>query len=430
MNRPRLLVLSQALPFPKSSGQSLRIHYMLAALGERFHTTFGTVAPLSQHAEVKRKLAEVCDDSAILPALYPESRLARLPHQARALAYQARTGLRRSNYVIAELEFTPARVEKLLGMAAVPYDAVLYEYWHHAESVSVFRQRGVPTVLDMHNVLWQAYDAEMKLDPWIPAFWRDRLVRLYREREEAAWQNFDGLIAINREEYEHTRASVAASKRLFYTPMGVELEHWPYGWKPSNPPRVAYYGGMGAKRNQEGALRVLRAVMPEVWKRFPQAEYWIIGSHPPESIKALTANPLIKVTGFVKELPPLLGTMNALVCPFDGTYGFRSRMVEVLACGVPSVCTPDAVAGMELVERRAVRPAVTDAELADETVKLLMDPADSEHQSSHGRRTVEELFSYQNTYERLANDMSQWLVETRRHRQNKESLGEVGCRIA
>ena len=101
--------------------------------------------------------------------------------------------------------------------------------------------------------------------------------------------------------------------------------------------------------------------------------------------------------------------MSVVVCPFDGTYGFRSRMVEVLAIGVPSVCTPDAVAGMELVERSAVLPAVsdgtgpTDPPAADQR-------AASEHQSLHGRRTVEELFSFQNTYQRFACDLAGWLA--------------------
>jgi polysaccharide biosynthesis protein PslH len=422
MTRPRLLVLSHAHPFPMSSGQALRISYMLAGLRERFHLTFGTVAADGERVEVERKLRELCDEAAVLPALYPASRGARIPHQLRGLIYQARTGLRRSNHVISEIELTPERVDAIAGSAA--FDAVLYEYWHAAPSLSVFRKRGIPSILDMHNVLWQAYDAEMKLEPGIPDFLRNRLVNQYRTREESAWREFDALVAINRDEFDYTRSAVPASKQVFYTPMGVKLEEWPYGWKPAKGPRVAYYGGMGAKRNQEGALRVLRCVMPAVWQRFPEAEFWIVGGNPPESIRALTSNPLVKVSGFVKDLPPLLGTMSVVVCPFDGTYGFRSRMVEVLAIGVPSVCTPDAVAGMELVERKAVLPAVSDEQLAGQTLQLLNGEAASEHQSLHGRRTVEELFSFQNTYERFAGDLAGWLAG------RKESRREVGCRIA
>jgi polysaccharide biosynthesis protein PslH len=423
MTRPRLLVLSHAHPFPMSSGQALRISYMLAGLRERFHLTFGTIAADGERAEVERKLRELCDEAVVLPALYPASRAARIPHQLRGLIYQARTGLRRSNHVISEIELTPERVDAIAGSAA--FDAVLYEYWHAAKSLSVFRKRGIPSILDMHNVLWQAYGAEMKLERGIPAFLRNRLVNQYRTREEAAWRDFDALVAINRDEFDYTRSAVQASKQVFYAPMGVKLEDWPYVWKPAKGPRVAYYGGMGAKRNQEGALRVLRCVMPAVWQRFPEAEFWIVGGNPPESIRALTGNPLVKVSGFVKDLPPLLGTMSAVVCPFDGTYGFRSRMVEVLAIGVPSVCTPDAVAGMELVERKAVLAAVTDEELASQTMQLLSSAAASEPQSLHGRRTVEELFSFQNTYERFAGELAGWLAERK-----EESRREVGCRIA
>jgi glycosyltransferase involved in cell wall biosynthesis len=420
MNRSRLLVVSHALPFPKSTGQSQRVHYMLTALRERFHVTFATAGPAGRSGEIRNKLHETCDNAVVLPTLYPRWRPARVPHQIRSLVYQARTGLRHSNYVISRIELTPERLREVAVRGE--FDAVLYEYWHAAPSLRVFRERGIPTLLDMHNILWRAYDAELKLKRSMPGWLRKRLVRMYREREEAAWREFDALIAINRDELDYVRAVVPAQP-VFYGPMGIELSEWPYAWRPPDRPRVAYYGGMSTKRNQEGALSVLREVMPSVWRRFPQAEFWIIGVGPPASIRALASNPLIKVTGFVKDLAPLMATMSVVLCPFDGAYGFRSRMVEVLAVGVPSVCTPSAVAGMELVERRAVLTAETGEALAVQTLRLLENPVISENLSRHGRRTVEELFSYRNTYQRLALEMTRWLAG------REESHGEVGCHI-
>jgi len=48
----------------------------------------------------------------------------------------------------------------------------------------------------------------------------------------------------------------------------------------------------------------------------------------------------------------VLKTITVLLCPFTGTYGFRSRVIEAMALGIPVVATPDAVHGMDLTIRK------------------------------------------------------------------------------
>lgn len=407
MTRPRLLVVSHVLPFHGSSGQSQRVAYTLRAARQRFHVSFLTYAPRAERSVVQDRLAEYCDEAIVLPSLVEESRTGRLIHRTLAGAYAAMTGLKSSNYLVGKLELSPRRLAAYARKDR--YDLVLFEYWHTWQLAKVFRDQGIPTVLDTHNVLWRAYERQLLAKPG--AVW-DRnhqwRLRKYRDAEERAWRQYDGLIAINREEFEELQA-VATEQRVFYAPMGIDLARWPYCWAPRSPRRIAYYGGLGSPHNQRAALSCLQQVMPAVWARFPDAEFWIVGSSPPASLKSLESDPRVHVTGFVEDACELLGTMSVVLCPWTGRYGFRSRVVEILAAGPPLVVSRDGVAGMDLTESDGLGIVDNLEAMTRETLELLADPERAGERSRLARSRCDELYDLHHTYDRMLDELCEWI---------------------
>lgn len=412
--RRRILVLSHVLPFPRHAGQHLRVHYTLRALRERFHVAFATFARGdSERARVERELSLHCDEPIVLESIAGRSPWARLRHKAAGLAYAARTGLKEANYAIGKLEFAPARLERE-GLAETGrFDLVLFEYWHAHEASAMFRARGFRTVLDMHDLLFRAFEAGLADEGLSGESLRKRVER-YRAREEAAWLDFDALIAINREELDYAARRVPPDCRLFHAPMGTDLESWPYrggeGAFGGGPPRFGFYGGLASRRNQDEALLCAREVMPEVWRERPDAELWIIGNKPPERVRALAADPRIRVTGFVDDPGELLGGLAALFCPWRGRFGFRSRLVEAMASGAPVVATDDAVAGMDLTPGEGFLPAETPVEMAMAGLSLAREPVERLRQGRAARATAERLFSLESTYGKLTRELDEWMT--------------------
>jgi glycosyltransferase involved in cell wall biosynthesis len=335
-------------------------------------------------------------------------------HKVKGSFYQLRTGLKFSNYVIGKVEFTRDRANSML--ASAQFDCVLFEYWHAVDSVAVFQSRGIPCVLDMHNVLWQAYlqqlDGVRDRVQWLKRWTTDR----YRVREERAWSRFDGVIAINQEELGYVRERIPQTTKLFYAPMGTDLSLWPYSWEPSEPPRVAYYGGLGTLHNQQAALQCAQEIMPEIWRSYPQAELWIVGSHPPEHVRALaSSDPRIRVTGFVEDVQQVLRTMTLVLCPWYGTYGFRSRLIEVMALGVPVVATPDATYGMGLGHGSGILFGQESRGLSEQALDLLRNRDYAAQQSRLARQQMEQFFSLDVTYRKLMSDLASWLQPRANH---------------
>jgi glycosyltransferase involved in cell wall biosynthesis len=400
-----MLVLSHVLPFPASSGQRVRVLHTLLAARERFHVTFVAPVGADEREEAFRRLGELCDAVVLLPRRIGGSPASAAWHAMAGLFYAAATGLKRSNYAIGCVELSPSRVTALLEDGR--FDCALVEYWHATPAARALRARGIPCLLDMHDVLWRAY--ERQLEKWpLPRSVSRWAVSRYRRREEDAWRSFDAIAAINDEEYRYV-SKLGLSSRVFRAPMGVSLERWPYRWHPADPPRLAFYGGFGSEQNRTGARRCLEKILPAIWRRRPDVELWLVGGEPPEWLRRLADPPRIRVTGFVEEVPPLLATMTAVLCPWVGTYGFRSRLVEAMALGVPVVASPDAVDGMGIPDGQGALLAESDEALAAAALRLLEDPTAAAALSRGARKRVEMRYGLEQTYGRWIREVREWL---------------------
>lgn len=405
--RPRMAILSHVLPFPSKGGQQQRVRNKLLALSEHFHLTFITKGPSGEIERIRDQLCEYCDNAIILPSCYARNLPVRLWYHLLGYIFSLKNGLKNSNYILGQVEFSPSRIETILNKHR--FDAVLFEYWHAAAATKVFHAAGIPCILDMHDILWQSYRRQLSSQN-LPQRWRERQVRRYREQEEAAWSEFDSLITINMAEHDYVRSRLPNSISLFYAPMGVDLKYWFYSWQPAHPLRVAYYGGLGGSHNQHSALRVYENIMPLVWQEQPDVELWLVGSNPPDSLRTLEKkDKRVHVTGFVQEIQDVLRTMTMVICPWIGRYGFRSRLVEVMALGVPVVTTHDAIYGMNMEHRQGLLVADTDDALAEHALSLLQNSRFAKEQSQLASNLVKRQYSFENTYGRLARELKKSL---------------------
>lgn len=403
----RMLIISNVKPYPGKAGQQRRVHNKIVALRRFFDITFLTIAWPREVSQTCQRLAPVVDHAIVLESIIQKSMVSRIWHKLIGELYALANGLKKSNYVLGEVELSPKRIAA--NCKPADYDLVLYEYWHSVNSTVIFQRHGVPCVLDMHDVLWQSYDRQLATHPypWMRA-WRSRLVRAYRRREEAAWARYDALIAISEGEADYAR-SVVPDKPIFVAPMGTDLAQWPYCWSPVTPPRLGFYGSLGSWLNQESVMWCIQKIMPLIWQEMPDVEFWVVGANPPLEIQNLQSDGRVHVTGFVPDVGEVLATMTAVLCPWRGTYGFRSRLIEVMALGVPVVATPDAVYGMGMDVNKGLLLAEADEELAEHCLTLIGKPDWAQRQSRLARQQVEEKFSFEATYGQLAKDLYEFV---------------------
>ena len=190
--------------------------------------------------------------------------------------------------------------------------------------------------------------------------------------------------------------------------MGINLDYWSYQYQPVKPVRFGYYGGLGSAVNHHQALFTIQKIMPIIWSKIPSAEIWLIGSNPRKELLSIaSSDSRIYVTGYLQDPRQTLSEITAF-CPWKGIFGFRSRIVELMALGIPVIASPDAVAGMGLEAGNGLFLAENEEGFAEFGCRLGLDPTEAAETSKIARKEAERLFSTKATYGNLFTEIQTW----------------------
>ena len=81
----------------------------------------------------------------------------------------------------------------------------------------------------------------------------------------------------------------------------------------------------------------------------------------------------MKVPGYVEDLSSILSDVDLAVIPFEGKYGFRSRLIELMYYGIPVLTTEDAIWGMGFTPGIDIFIFHPNENLGDKIMQLLND---------------------------------------------------------
>lgn len=278
------------------------------------------------------------------------------------------------------------RVEELLATGR--FDVVHIE--HMRGAVLASRAVGVPVVFDAVDSISALFaeaarHAPSRLQRWIAAsdlarsrrfearapFLFSRVV-VTSDREAAAFVDLAGPEA-------HHRVSVVSNgvDTAYFRPAGSEGRR-----------AVLFTGKLSYHANVAAALRLVRRVMPIVWRTRPETPVLIAGKDPPNAVRELARDPRVRVTGYVSDMREVFAQAVVAVCPLVYGAGIQNKVLEALASGVPVVLTSSAAAALSGIAGRDYVVADLDAEIAQAIVALFEERARAAALGAAGRDYV------------------------------------------
>jgi len=387
---------------PLDMASKVRILNILKAATAQFDVTFLTRCDSNDKSANEEFLRSIgIHNIILLPSRNGNNSAAKYLYGGLSILAKYLLGLPSQLFYSGLINLTPGRIAD--SLQGNDFDVVLFEFWFSSPSINYFKKMGLPCVLDMHDIIWKKLVTAGRFHSWNRSNYNHDgvLARRYRKFEEASWQHFDHFIAINHEEALYVREKMNPDASMITAGTGVDLDEWPYCWSPANPPRIVFYGALRGKENEMAALRSATKIMPPVWSQRPDAQLWLVGSNPTDKLLSLQTNPRIKVTGFVDDVQAVLSKATAMLCPLQGRYGFRTRLIEAMALGVPLVITSDACFGMGLEAGKGITVHDNDDATADAIIAFLNSPEKAQNQSILARKQVEEKFSFEETYGKI-----------------------------
>jgi glycosyltransferase involved in cell wall biosynthesis len=388
-SRMRVLIVSPFLPFPLSHGGAVRIYNLCRALAP--HVDFRLVAIRERQDRVYYpELEQVFRDVCVVD-------MDELPAADEGEPKQVRESQSRSlRAAISEVAQTWQP------------DLVQIEYTHLAGYRT--EDLGIPAILVEHDLTWTLYRQIAGHDGNAASV---REMEAWHRFEQRHLRAYEGVWTVSEEERQLAIAEGSNPGTTFVIPNGVDL--WRFQREAryeavAAAPEVLFVGSFRHLPNLLGFDKLLREVMPRVWKMLPQVRVRVVGGPRHdfywEQFRRNSGSwqggldRRVDLHGFVEDLRPFYRDAGVVVVPLEVSAGTNIKVMEAMACGKAVVSTPVGSAGLGLRPGYDALICADWSDFANAVCELIRNPELCERIARQARQTVEERFGWESIAER------------------------------
>ncbi|RCW47879.1 glycosyltransferase [Paenibacillus prosopidis] len=168
---------------------------------------------------------------------------------------------------------------------------------------------------------------------------------------------------------------------------------------------VIFHGNMSYFPNVEAMVYFVNEIWPDISRQFPKYKLYIVGKDPVDKILRLSAVKNVHVTGFVDDICELLLKAKIGIYPLRSGTGMQNKILEALACGLPTIASNFALQGVPDVTSEEVIRANEKEEYIKAIELLINDENIREKYKENGQGFVFSNYSWESNVETL---MSMW----------------------
>ncbi len=164
-------------------------------------------------------------------------------------------------------------------------------------------------------------------------------------------------------------------EKIRVVPHGVDTEFFtPPPRKNWDTKSILYLGNFQHYPNVDAVKNFISYCWGKVLKEVPDAKFYAIGFNPPEELLNLRSdNVIVKQGGSNEDVRKFYWESDVFVAPIELGTGFRGKILEAQACGLPVVATPLAAFGMNPVNGKEMFIADDYDTFSEYVVMLLKD---------------------------------------------------------
>lgn len=389
-SRPRLLFLCQTLPYPPDGGVWIRSFNVLRRLSEAFDVTalcFERTGETGRRRETDaRESLRVLGAWARIEAFpipQTHSRLRFVWDHLRSVA----TRRVYTRYLYASRAFE-TRLREVLERDA--FDLV------HVDSLDLAGYlplcQHLPTVCVHHNVESELLRrrSEFEAGRFGPYY---RLQAGFMEAEERRWVPRVALNVMVSEEDRRELERIAPGGRFCVVPNGVDVEEFRPG--EGREEGLAYVGGTNWFPNLDALEHFGRDIQPHLRAAGAAFPVRWVGSATPEQQALYRERYGIELTGYVDDVRPYMRDSFCNIVPLRSGGGTRLKILNSWAMGKAVVSTSVGCEGLAARDGENILVRDEPRAFAEAILELARDPDLRRHLGTAGRRTAEEIYSWE-----------------------------------
>lgn len=394
MSRPRLLFLAQTLPYPPDGGVKIRTYHVLRLLAREFAVD----ALCFYRGAVGTGVADVDDSVRALEEHAEHVEAFQIPQERskiRLLWDHLRSVVFRRPYTVYSYdskEYLRRLRERLRGS---DYDLV------HVDSLDLVRYLteldGLPVVCAHHNVESELLlrRAETVDSPLVGAYLRLQAGLL--EREEDRWCPHVALNVMVSDRDRRTMQARIPEAAFTVVSNGVDTDAFrPRVSEPDDTEAgIVFVGGCTWFPNRDALEYFASDILPSVRRLRPEVEVTWVGRAEEEVRRTYRVDHGIEMTGYVDDIRPYVRDAACYVVPIRVGGGTRLKILDAWALGKAVVSTSQGCEGLEAVDGRNILIRDSASGFTEAVNRVLEDADLRARLGAEGRRTAEEVYSWE-----------------------------------
>jgi glycosyltransferase involved in cell wall biosynthesis len=286
-------------------------------------------------------------------------------------------------------------------------DAVIAEYsmmGQYIEANHGFFPAHTTGVISVHECYTKAHKLRAqkgeKISPALIEELHDYELRMYRAA--------DRLLTLTGEDADILAAYWPELKgKIRVVPHGVDTEFYmpPEDERGDrNSKNILYLGNFQHNPNVDAVKNFVGKCWERILKRIPDAKFFAIGFKPPQVLLELAAefkNVIVREGGDDQNVRRMYWESDVFVAPIELGTGFRGKLLEAMACGLPVVATQLATFGISPTNEENMLVADDYDVFSDYVIALLEDNVLRKKISENGLLLAKQ-FDHKNAAEKLA----------------------------
>jgi glycosyltransferase involved in cell wall biosynthesis len=290
----------------------------------------------------------------------------------------------RSHYDVAIAEFT--------GMGQ-------YLFWN-------VNLPAVRRIVSVHSCASSAFQKAVQIEPRSAAsLWKRLALPRLKRYEMALYRSADMVLTLTEDERQDI-LKMDPNIRIEVSPYGVDTHRFspPSEDEAGREESIVFTAYYKDEPNLDAVLWFSHTVWPKLRRLYPALKFYVVGSSPPPEIQDLARrDPGIIVTGEVADVAPYLARSRIYVCPMRMGTGFRGKLLQAMAAGLPVVATTRSAEGLPLEPGSNILLADTPHVMLENISLLLTDRALRKRISDRAMETVRQRFTWSHCVDTLEN---------------------------
>ncbi|QUL39339.1 TIGR03087 family PEP-CTERM/XrtA system glycosyltransferase [Erythrobacter sp. JK5] len=334
-----ILFLAHRVPFPPNRGDKIRAHHLLRHLAQFAPVHVGCFAESDEDRAVEGELAQIAASHCIVDRSKPLV----LAGVEAVLAHKP----------VSLTAFHSARLDRWVRetLALQPIDTIVVFSGQMGQYVPEdYPGRVVIDLCDVDSAKFESY-ADGGERVWL----NRREGRLLAREEERLAGRSDATILISAAEADlfRTRLKTPARANIQVIGNGIDAGFFAPDAVPpageisaSEGPHFVFTGQMDYRPNEQAALWAIGQLLPVLRRRYPQAQFHVVGRNPTDALKARRNDPGVTIWGEVPDVRPFIAAADCVLAPLLIARGVQNKVLEAMAMARPVLLTPQAATGI------------------------------------------------------------------------------------